>query len=337
MNKDYSLIDANLARVKEGLRVLEDIVRFVFADKELFEALKILRHSLSQTESWFGKGHVMQGRFGTDVGTDFTDKREYRVSETDRASLYSLVRANANRVTEALRLLEEYAKVYTRENSVLFQKARYQVYAVERDLIIRTPHYYLHHVFEEGVVYPFSDSIDDLKDYIDAGAKMVQLRDRDGSKDLVYQKGKELCRFVQKRYALGKEKVLLIVNDHVDIAERLPVDGIHLGQDGEQIGRIRKILGTNKIIGQSVSTYEQAEEAVNFGADYIGIGPIFETSNKPEATVVDFEIVKKIQKNIVLPWCVIGGIDTHNIHDLHKKGIYNVAVIRSAKDFFEKK
>lgn len=337
MNKDYSLIDANLARVKEGLRVLEDIVRFVFADKELFEALKILRHSLSQTESWFGKGHVMQGRFGTDVGTDFTDKTEYRVSETDRASLYSLVRANANRVTEALRLLEEYAKVYTRENSVLFQKARYQVYAVERDLIIRTPHYYLHHVFEEGIVYPLSDSIDELKDYIDAGAKMVQLRDKNASKDLVYQKAKELCRFVQKRYALGKEKVLLIVNDHVDIAERLPVDGVHIGQEDGQIERIRKILGTNKIIGQSVSTYEQAEEAVNLGADYIGIGPIFETPNKPDATVVDFEIVKKIQKNIVLPWCVIGGIDTHNIHDLHKKGIYNVAVIRLARDFFEKK
>lgn len=331
MNKDFSLLDANLARVKEGLRVLEDIVRFVFADKELFEALKILRHSLSQTEAWFGSSHFVRGRSGPDVGSEPLTK-----SEQDRSSLYSVIRANSNRVTEALRSLEEFSKIYTNQNAFLFQKARYQVYALERDLIMRTPHYYFSLAFEEGVVYPISDSLDSIKDYIDAGARVVQLRDKNATKELFYQKTKELCRFLQKRYAAGKEKVTLIVNDHVDIAARLPVDGVHLGQEDEKTNRARFLLGSNKVIGRSVQTLEQALQAVSEGVDYIGIGPVFLTPNKAEKKAVGLEILDQMSTTISIPWCAIGGITLENAKEVTEHGAKNIAVIRSAKQFFEK-
>jgi len=332
MNKDFSLLDANLARVKEGLRVMEDIVRFVFADKELFEAVKVLRHSLSQTEAWFGTAHIMRGRFGTDIGTDQTVKTEF-----ERSSMYSIIRANASRVTEALRTLEEFAKIYTNKNAFLFQKARYQVYALERDLMMRTPHFYLYQYFEEGIVYPISDSIEDLKDFIDAGAKVVQLRDKSGNKQLIQQKVKELSRYLQKRYSEGKEKVVFILNDHVDLAARLPVDGVHIGQDDGEVLRARIHIGSNKIIGRSTHSTEQANKAVLDGADYIGVGPIYATPTKSEGNAIGLETLEIIAETVPIPLAAIGGINPGNKNDVHAHGARNVAVVRSAKQFFEKK
>ncbi len=329
MNKDFSLLDANLARVKEGLRVMEDIVRFVFADKELFEAVKVLRHSLSQTEIWFGTGHIIRARFGTDIGTEQSTKTEF-----ERSSMYSIIRANASRVTEALRTLEEFAKIYTNKNAFLFQKARYQVYALERDLMMRTPHFYLYQYFEEGVVYPISDSIEELKDYIDAGAKVVQLRDKSENKQLIQQKVKELCRYLQKRYSEGKEKVVFILNDHVDLATRLPVDGVHIGQEDMEVNRARIQIGSNKIIGRSTHNSEQANRAVLEGVDYIGVGPVYATPTKSERKAIGLDTLEIIAETVPLPLVAIGGIDPGNVREIYAQGVRNVAVVRSAKKFF---
>lgn len=329
MNKDFSLLDANLARVKEGLRVMEDIVRFVFVDKELFEAVKVLRHSLSQTETWFGTGHIIRARFGTDIGIEQTTKTEF-----ERNSMYSLIRANASRVTEALRTLEEFAKIYTNKNAFLFQKARYQVYALERDLMMRTPHFYLYQYFEEGIIYPISDSIEELKDYIDAGAKVVQLRDKSGNKQLIQQKVKELCRYLQKRYAEGKEKVVFILNDHVDLAARLPVDGVHIGQEDGEVLQTRIQIGSNKIIGRSTHNSEQANRAVMEGVDYIGVGPIYATPTKADRKAIGLETLEIIAETVPLPLVAIGGIDPSNVREIYAQGVRNVAAVRSAKKFF---
>lgn len=330
MNRDYSVIDANLARVKEGIRVLEDIVRFVFADKELFEALKILRHSLSGMEVWFQPAHTIGGRFGTDVGGGTNAPGEFT-----RHSLYSLIRANASRSIEALRVLEEFAKLYSKKNAHLIERARYQMYSVERDLLIRTPHFWLSRFFEEGTVYPLSDSLEDIKDFIDAGAKVIQLRDKSGSKKLIYEKGKEICRYIIKRQKEGKEKIIFLINDHVDIAAQLPVDGVHLGQDDGEIMRARQILGSNKIIGRSTHSLEDARVAVGEGADYIGVGPIFVTPIKNETLPIGIDILKKIVDEIPLPMCAIGGITKENVKEVYKTGVRSVAAIRGAKELLK--
>lgn len=332
MNRDYSVIDANLARIKEGIRVLEDIVRFVFADKELFEALKILRHSLSGMEVWFQPAHTIGGRFGTDVGGGTNAPGEFT-----RHSLYSLIRANASRSIEALRVLEEFAKLYSKKNAHLIERARYQMYSVERDLLVRTPHFWLSRFFEEGTVYPLSDSLEDIKDFIDAGAKVIQLRDKSGSKKLIYEKGKEICRYIIKRQKEGKEKIIFLINDHVDIAAQLPVDGVHLGQDDGEIIRARQILGSNKIIGRSTHSLEDARVAVGEGADYIGVGPIFVTPIKNETLPIGIDILKKIVDEIPLPICAIGGITKENVKEVYKTGARNVAAIRGAKELLGKK
>lgn len=332
MNKDYSLIDANLARVKEGLRVLEDIVRFVFADKELFEALKILRHSLAQTELWFGTGLVLKSRTGIDVGTGQVNSAEYH-----RSSLYGIIRANSNRVTEALRTLEEFAKLYTNSNAVFIEKARYQVYALERDLLIRTPHYYLNQYFEEGIVYPISDSIDDMKDFIEAGARVVQLRDKKSSKDLVAQKAKEICRFLHKRYTTGKEKVIFLMSDYADVAASLPVDGMHALALAGELVKARKILGSNKIIGQSVQSVAQAAQAEQNGADYILVGSLYVNPTQSERSAVGLDTLQKISEQSMIPVVATGGVTKETLREVYEHGGKNVAVTAAAKEFFGKK
>lgn len=331
MNRDFSIIDANLARVKEGLRVLEDIVRFVFADKDLFDALKLLRHSLAKTESWFGASFTLKARAGADVGAS-----QKVISEYERNSLYHIIRANASRVSEALRTLEEFGKMYTPSHAFLLEKARYQIYSLERDLVVRTPHFYLYQYFDEGIIYTIADSVEDIKDFIDAGARVVQLRDKKGSKELVYQKTKELCRYLQKRYAEGKEKVIFILNDFVDIAARLPVDGVHLGQEDGNIKGARLYLGSNKIIGRSTHSLEQAKQALAEGAHYIGVGPIYVTPTKAERSAIGLDTLEKIVREVPLPLAAIGGIDRENVHQVYERGARNVAVVRAARQFFTK-
>jgi thiamine-phosphate pyrophosphorylase len=130
---------------------------------------------------------------------------------------------------------------------------------------------------------------------------------------------KELCH----RYGAK-----LIINDGIDLAMAIEADGIHIGQEDLPFEVCKKLVGDQMIIGLSTHSLAQAREAEQLGADYIGFGPLFSSSTKPEAGEgKGIQALAEVVKQIDLPIVAIGGIKQKNLPDLVKTGVSNVAII----------
>lgn len=121
--------------------------------------------------------------------------------------------------------------------------------------------------------------------------------------------------------------VPFVINDNIDIAIKCDADGVHVGQSDMNALNVRELLGKDKIIGVSAGTVEEAIMAEKSGADYIGVGAIFDTSTKKDAKLVSYEMLKKICNSVSVPVVAIGGISCSNILKLSGSGIDGVAVI----------
>lgn len=153
------------------------------------------------------------------------------------------------------------------------------------------------------------------------GATLVQLREKDLDEQSMKEEAlqiKELCH----RY-----HVPFIINDNVALAKEIDADGVHIGQDDLELKKARQILGQDKIIGVSAHNLTQAKQAYENGADYLGVGAVFSTSTKNDASYVNYETLKDICQNGNLPVVAIGGIHQGNIIQLTGSGIDGVAVI----------
>jgi thiamine-phosphate pyrophosphorylase len=155
---------------------------------------------------------------------------------------------------------------------------------------------------------------------IEGGAQMIQYRDKESSDREFLEIALVLQNICENR------KTLFVINDRVDIAAYLKPDGVHLGQDDLPPRIARKILGQSKIIGVSAENIEQAKEAEKHGADYVGIGPIFDTLTKKIEKPVGLEIIKQAQKYLKIPFFPIGGINLENIDQIFHAGSKRVAV-----------
>lgn len=129
---------------------------------------------------------------------------------------------------------------------------------------------------------------------------------------------KKLCR----RYG-----VPLIINDNLHVALAADAEGLHVGQDDMGVGEARRLLGEKKILGVSVQTVEQALWAEESGADYLGVGAVFSTSTKDDATCVSLETLRCIASSVSIPVCAIGGITKENLGKLAGTGIDGVALV----------
>ena len=325
-NKDFSLIDANFGRAREGLRVIEEIARFIIKDRNLFENCKSLRHKLADYEYYFGCAHTVGSRIGVDLGKDMVVDAEY-----ERGSSFGIIRASAGRTSQSLRVLEEYAKVYVPRLAIQIEDLRYKLYTLEYRLLEQTPHYYMYRYFKEGVVYPLVEDEEECKKMIHAGAKIIQIRDKESSRSDLYQKAKRIAEFVEKLNTNRRDKVLLIINDHPEIAAELPVAGVHLGQGDGTIQRARRLMGSNKIIGRSNHSVEHIEKSERENPDYVSIGPVFETPLKPDKQEIGLEVVESVVQKTYRPVVAIGGINAHNVHKVRQAGVLNVAAIREAE------
>lgn len=332
MNHDFSISDSNIIRAKEGIRVLEDICRFQLREKIYFARLKTLRHELDSIENKLKPAHLLYSRINQDIGKEEVVKEEYQ-----RQSVWSLIRANCRRIAESLRVLEEMSKVYSGDLARELEDYRYQIYDLELKMLMQTPHFWLNKYFEEGVIYTITDSVEEAIWLIEHGAKIIQLRDKKSSRRVVYQKVKYLCDYLQVREQKNKtNKVLLIVNDDIEIASLLPVAGVHLGQDDGNLVEAREKLGSAKIVGHSNHSLEQVKQSVSEGWDYVAIGPVYPTSTKSDYEALGLEVVRQVADSIHIPWLVIGGINKENINEVKKFGAKNFAVVRSAREFFNK-
>ena len=163
-----------------------------------------------------------------------------------------------------------------------------------------------------------------LESALRAGVTMFQLREK-GEGAL---KGKAYVDFSQACQQLCKQyNVPFIVNDDVHLALELDADGIHVGQADLQLGHFRKQC-PNKIVGVSVHTLAQFKQALQDGADYVGIGAVFETKSKADAVQSSFAFLKEARLAYPdFPIVAIGGITSKNSYLVRQMGVNGVAVI----------
>ena len=324
-NQTLRLIDANLNRISEGLRLLEDLARLLLNDIPLTQQLKTMRHEMVRGD-WSFHQQLLQARNSEgDIGINIEAFGEERQRE-----LPIMVVANTRRVQEALRVIEELAKLPSTPpelDSEKFKQARFHLYTIEKTLLSRLLRQ--DKIRQIAGLYAIID-IQALKEHnpieaadqaIQGGAKTIQLRDKLLSK-------KELLPIAQQLKNLCVEhKVLFIVNDYLDIALASDADGLHLGQDDLPIKVARKLLPLDKILGCSTRTIDQAISAQADDADYIGVGSIYLTSSKETAVVVGLERLRQIRQAVNLPLVAIGGINKDNASEVIAAGASSVAVI----------
>jgi len=328
-NQLLRMIDANLNRSSEGLRVLEDVVRFLLNDAELSQRLRTLRHDLAQETKSLSVGLLSRRDSEHDVGARMGASYEPETKQSLQ-DLSGLVTANIKRVEESLRVLEELAKlpeISSMLNSARFEQMRFAIYTLERDLISRilrrdkVERMLGLYVILDRQFLENRDELDIAGQIIEGGASVIQLRDKQSKKGellLLAQKLKELC---------SQADVLFVINDYLDLAMAVDADGLHVGQEDLPLPVIRRELPIDKIVGCSVKTISQATKAQAEGADYIAVGSIFPTATKKGATVVGVDMLKELKRKVSTPLVAIGGIDQNNIGEVVSAGADAVAVI----------
>ena len=311
MHQTYRLLDANINRAREGLRVLEDICRFILDDIQLTDKIKTIRHTLKDLVG------IPDSLLVASRGSDEDVARGRSVPR--RADLHQIVTANAKRAAEALRVLEEFC---ARGSAIKDQ--RYLVYDLEKiirqKVLLRQPFY--------RDVYVISDRPGVLIDAVKNGARIVQLRDKDNDQETIYQK------LLPVKKLKESSDFVLIVNDYPELVARADADGVHIGQDADPAAA-RQIIGADKILGLTTHNIAQARKAVEFGANYISAGPVWATPTKPGRQPVGLEYVRAVAANIDLPFVVIGGIDLTNAQSVIDAGANTIGVVRSAGDTAE--
>ncbi len=383
----YRILDANLNRAVEGVRVVEDLARFSLDNQSLMERCREIRHFLRKSFAPIISSHIQERDSETDVGKAVSQK-----SQLDKkTSLQDVATANCKRATEALRVIEEYTKVigqYQLAKSV--ETRRYEFYTVEKAVLVElasADSVTTRPAGAEGAgataqltsskpqcvrqqlmpgLYgitgePFAKgrtNIECVQAMIAGGIKTIQYREKGKTMSQMYHEAKAIAK-------LCKEAgVTFIVNDHIDIALLVEADGVHVGQDDMPVAEVRRLVGSDKLIGLSTHSPEDAtaaQEAADQGLiDYIGVGPIFPTTTKDRAAVgLEYlewvtehigrpskksqdnkatssvpatsgqpaENPVSVTKHKKLPYVAIGGIKLHNLDQVLAYGPDHVCLV----------
>lgn len=309
------ILDANLDRAREGLRVIEEWCRFGLNDLDLTDCCKVLRHELGQLHrTEFQAARDTPG----DVGTQLTHQQELQ-----RATIDAVLRSNFGRVQEALRVLEEYGKVYDATMGEVCKQIRYRVYALESALRMPMRRQILQRARLYLVTSPSDNLIPTVEAALRGGLKLVQYRAKSADDRSRFQEVQAL-RSLCTQYG-----ALFIVNDRVDLALAVEADGVHLGQEDLPVKVARRLLGGQRLIGRSTTNPEELERAISEEVDYIGVGPVYATPTKTDKAVAGLDYVNYAAKTAPMPWFCIGGIDGSNIPEVRAAGGDRVAVVRA--------
>jgi len=153
------------------------------------------------------------------------------------------------------------------------------------------------------------------------GCTMVQLREKDMSSSAFYDQAIAVKR-ITDQYGIP-----LIINDRIDIALAVHANEVHLGQSDLPAKIARTLIGTDVLLGISVTSVKEAKKAVADGADYLGIGAMYPSRTKPDAEHVSMEELQEIRKAVNLPIVVIGGICKKNAALFRPMGVDGLAVV----------
>jgi len=313
----YQIIDANLDRAREGLRVLEDWARFGLGEEKYVERIKNFRQIL-------GKNHLEVYKQSRNHIEDKC-KGLIHQEQSNRKTPEQIISSNSGRVQEALRVIEEFSRLHNHDLSKIVSEIRYEIYTLEIDLLSLSKCKKLEEILKENDLYVITDQKENLLEIIEkiliAGVRVIQHRFKTGTdKD-------HLREAIQIKSLCEKYNSLFIVNDRVDIALASNADGIHLGQDDLDLKTARKLLGYSKIIGISANNEIDISNALKDGCNYIGIGPVFETATKKNKKPIGIKKIKTLTKDLNIPWFAIGGIKSDNISYLKRNGFKKVALV----------
>ena len=250
------ILDASANRAREGLRVVEDYVRFALDDPGLTRRLKEVRHRLAEAERGLDSCLLIDSReTREDVGTHIMV-----VSEQVRENPRAVLAANFKRIAEALRSLEEYSKLVDVWIAGRFEVLRYDVYTIEKLTMTAVA---AHRSMGEARLMVLLGGLPTLGDLtwiaeeaIAGGADVIQYRDKGIPDRELLQQAREL------RIVTARARVPMIMNDRPDLARLAGCDGVHLGQDDVTIRDARRIVGASALIGVSTHDREQLDAAV---------------------------------------------------------------------------
>ncbi len=319
MREVYRILDANFNRAREALRVAEDCGRFALNDPAITQMAKNLRSDLKETYDAMPVAEMLASRdTAGDIGTELASP-----TEPARGGLADVATAACKRLTEALRTIEEYGKFVAPKEVLRIERMRYDAYTLERRLIGKLA---IASKFADVKLYVLitpqlcKGSIREVaRGAIAGGADALQLRYKDGCD------AERLAVAAELRELTDETGKLFIINDRPDIAAIVGADGVHLGQGDLPIAEARGLLRPGAIIGRSTHSVEQAHGAVMEGADYVSVGPMFETATK-DAAPVGPQMLQQVAREISLPLVPIGGITADNVDLLVAAGAMRVAV-----------
>jgi len=322
----YRLADASLNRLAEGLRYLEDVCRFVLNDETLSQRLKNLRHLVTVSGWETQKGLIDARNAAGDVGANL----EAAADKDTPRDLLTSVAANSRRAQEALRSLEEAAKIVVLHPGLAagkLQSARFEMYTIEKEIISKLTRREKARQIRGLYVVIDTEALNGRKhrevteQVISGGAKIIQLRDKTMERGLLLPIARDL------KSLCARHNALFIINDYLDLALAVKADGVHLGQTDLPVAVARQLTPIDFLIGCSVTGVKEAKQAQADGADYLAVSGVYPTTSKQEVRPLGVSMVKRIAGVSDLPLVVIGGIKLEYCLELQKSGADAVAVI----------
>ena len=322
------LLDANSNRLAEGLRTIEDYVRFLADDAELSSQLKSIRHESAAVLNLLDDGGFTSARnAGEDVGTSVQTPAEYR-----RQSHVDVVRAAASRCQQSMRVIEEFSKTLNVQAAQRIEQIRYRFYDVAAAAILLADRSYRRSQMDDANLCVLIDCMADESTFIrritalcDGGVDLIQLRDKQQTDRVILQ------RSVAAMDIVRSTSVRFIVNDRADLALAADADGVHVGQDELPVEVARQILGCEKIVGLSTHNLDEVRQAIQADVDYIGCGPTFAGKTKHFDTYSGVEFLAEARQLLdqecpALPAFAIGGVNLDNVSEVLATGFHRVAV-----------
>ncbi|MFC1692501.1 thiamine phosphate synthase [Candidatus Latescibacterota bacterium] len=317
------LLDANMNRAVEGIRVLEETARMLFDDSNLTISIKVLRHKLAQIFS-HEKELDRSMLFARESERDVLRNGETH-SERTRVDLFSLVKANAKRSQEAIRSIEEFVKLSFPGMSEKFKRIRFQLYDIEKILFLKIHKSGLVNKKRMGLyviientslpnISPKDDIFEIIRTIIGEGAGTVDLCDRI-SRDSAFLKNSE--RMIE---ACSGEDVTAIISDRVDIAMISGADGVKLEYDGIPANACRKITGQNFVIGSTVVKLPGPDADLNVGYDFLIA--CHENRESDDGTSILQQLVKQSQVPVIAI-CDFSSVTTKRALNC---GVFGIAV-----------
>jgi thiamine-phosphate pyrophosphorylase len=298
----YRVLDANLNRLREALRVLEDHARFVLDDAAAARRAKELRHMLREIAARLGATRLLEARdLAGDVG-----REQKTANELERHTTDDVVGAALARAGEAARVVAEYAKLIDRHAADAAERLRYAAYELEPALRLRGPR--LAALRRARLYVIISESAcragwrDTARAVLEAGCRCLQLREKQLA-------DAELVRRARELRALTHEfGALFILNDRPDLARLCAADGVHVGQDDLSVREARRVGGGTLLVGKSTHNIAQLHAAVDEAPDYIAVGPMFASPTKPQPDLAGVETLQLAAAHFSGPRTAIGGI-----------------------------